>query len=113
MHEHHITNEVVHRILHACEDEGIDNPKKIVLSLGLLTGYKQDSVLFYFEGHKHDISLLKNASLEIIEVDGKIHCNDCKKNYDIEPLPMLLCPKCSSSTVKVLQGNEIKILKIE
>lgn len=113
MHEHHITNEVVHKILHACEDEGIINPKKIVVSLGLLSGYKKEPVLYYFECHKSTIEMLKNATLEIIEVQGKIYCNNCKKENLVEYHPLILCPTCNSLNVEILSGKEISIDNIE
>lgn len=112
MHEHHITNEVVHQILHACEDEGIISPKKIVVSLGLLSGYKKEPVLYYFEGHKNSIKTLKDATLEIIEIEGKIYCNNCKKENQVDYQPIILCPNCNSSNVKVLEGKEIAIIEI-
>ncbi|MBN2053022.1 hydrogenase maturation nickel metallochaperone HypA [Candidatus Woesearchaeota archaeon] len=113
MHEHGITDEVVHQILHACEDENITNPKKIVVELGMLTTYKKEPIMMYFEAHKKEIGLLKNAKLEIIEIPGKILCNDCKKKSKIEPSPLIICPKCQSTNVKILQGDKVIIKEIK
>ena len=112
MHEHGITNEVVHQIVHACEDKGITCPKKIIVELGLLTTYKKDPVLFYFEAHKKNISLLKDATLEIIEVQGKIKCKDCGEINIVDPSPLLLCPICDSANVEIIDGDKIIIKKI-
>ena len=66
MHEHSITNEVVHQIIHILEDEKVNKPvKKIHVELGLLTGYKKEPVLFYFESFKKNHELLKNSELFI------------------------------------------------
>jgi len=113
MHEHNITNEVVHQILHECEDRGITKPKQIVVELGTLTGYKKESVLFYFDSIKKEEPLLKNAKLHIVEIPGKIFCKICKKEYMIEPLPIQLCPNCNTTNVKVLQGKDIAITEMK
>ena len=112
MHEHGITNEVVHQIIHACEDENIKNPKKIVVELGLLTGYKAGPVLFYFDSFKKTYPLLENTELEIVEIEGKIKCNDCDNKNIVEPSPLILCPDCDSANVNVLEGDKIIIKSI-
>ncbi|MBR9690722.1 hydrogenase maturation nickel metallochaperone HypA [Candidatus Woesearchaeota archaeon] len=111
MHEHSITNEVVHQIVHACEDKDI-TPKKIKVKLGVLTTYKKDSVLLYFEGHKKEIDILKDCELDIEEVPGKIVCNECKKESKVEPSPLILCPFCDSADIKVIQGDKVVIAEI-
>ena len=113
MHEHSITNQVVHQILHACEDAGMGNAKKISVELGLLTGYKADSVLFYFDSIKKDWNIIKDAELNIIEIPGKILCRSCKKELIVESSPLILCPNCESTNVKVLQGKDVVIKSIE
>jgi hydrogenase nickel incorporation protein HypA/HybF len=113
MHEHNITNAVVHTIIHECEDHNLKNPKKITVELGLLTSYKKDSLLFYFEGIKKDIATLKDAELNIIEIPGKIKCKKCKKESIVEPSPLILCPLCQSANVKVLQGKDVVIKDIK
>ena len=112
MHEYGITNEVVHRILHECEDKDIKQPKKILVELGELTSYKKESVLFYFENFKKENEILRNATLEIKMIKGRIKCNNCKKESVVEPSPIYLCPSCESVDVEVLQGNSIDILDI-
>ena len=112
MHEHKITNEVVHQIVHACEDRNI-KPKRIVVELGNLTTYKKDPVLFYFESAKKELDILSDAELEIIEVPGKILCNECEKEHVVESSPLILCPSCESVDIVVLEGNKIVIKEIE
>ncbi len=112
MHEHSITNEVVHRILHACEDSGV-SPKKITVELGLLSGYKKDPVLFYFESIKKDHDVLSQAELDIVEVKGRILCNQCGLDSDVEPSPLIICPACESADVKILEGDKIVIREIK
>jgi hydrogenase nickel incorporation protein HypA/HybF len=109
MHEYNITNDVVHQVLHACEDSKISKPKKISVEIGELTTYKKDSVLFYFESFKKDNDILKDANLEIKIIKGRVRCNFCKKESTVEPLPIILCPKCSSLDIDIIEGNEIRI----
>ena len=109
MHEHGITNEVVHQILHYCEDYNIKNPKEVNVELGMLTTYKKDPVLFYFESAKENYPILKNAVLNIKEIQGKIKCETCKKENDVESSPLILCPNCDSQNVTIIQGKKISI----
>ena len=113
MHEHGITNEVIHQILHYCEDNDIRNPKRINVELGMLTTYKKDPVLFYFEGAKEKYPILKNAVLNIKEIKGKICCNNCKKENYVESSPLILCPICDSADIKIIQGKDIIIISIK
>ncbi len=113
MHEHNITNEVVHQVLHACEDSGVKNPKIIKLNLGLLSGYKKDPILFYFEQIKKEYAMIRDAKLEITEISGKIFCGSCKKIYEVEPSPIQICPECDSTEVRILQGKDITITEIK
>lgn len=112
MHEYGITNEVVHQILHACENNKIDYPKIISVELGELTTYQKESVLFYFESFKKNNDKLKEAILKIKMIKGKIKCNACKKESIVKPMPLILCPKCSSLDTEVLDGNKIIIKEI-
>ncbi|PLW79307.1 hypothetical protein C0585_08510 [Candidatus Woesearchaeota archaeon] len=113
MHEHGITNEVVHQIIHACEDEGIEKPKKIIVELGELTSYKADPVLFYFESFKKTYPLLENSELEIKEIKGKVKCKDCGNENGVEHSPLIICPDCDSANLKVLEGDKIIINSID
>lgn len=112
MHEYGITNEVVHQVLHACEDRGIKKAKKIIVEIGELTTYKKDSVLFYFESFKKNNPLLSKAKLEIKMIKGRIKCNNCKKENLVKPQPITLCPSCQSLDIEFLQGNNINIIDI-
>ncbi|MBR9676024.1 hydrogenase maturation nickel metallochaperone HypA [Candidatus Woesearchaeota archaeon] len=113
MHEHSITNEVVHQIVHACEDNKIASPKRIVVRVGELTSYKKDPILFYFEAVKKSVDVLRDASLIVEMVEGKIKCGECSEKSVVEASPLILCPKCESADVKVLEGDQVKIVSIE
>ncbi len=112
MHEHTITNAVVHQILHACEDSGMSNPKKIVVELGELTSYKKESVLFYFDSIRKNHSILDKAQLDIIEVSGKIFCNACGKGSLVSASPLIICPKCESADVQIISGKDVVVKEI-
>lgn len=113
MHEHAITNAVVHQIIHACEDSKMSNPKRIVVELGELTTYKKESVLFYFESIKQKIPLLNDADLVILEISGKIFCSSCGKGSDVRVAsPLMLCPKCGSADVQIIAGKDVVVKEI-
>ena len=111
MHEIAITKEII-RIL---EEECLKNkiiPKKIKLELGSITNFKEDPIRHYFEiltkGHSH----LSNSQLDIVNVQGKVRCKDCKKETLIEDPYIVLCQECESFNVDIIEGRDLKVLEL-
>jgi len=107
MHELAITKELI-RIAH---EECKGNVKIINVKLGKMTTYRKEPIEFYFDQLKE--GKLKDATLQIEEIDGKIKCNTCKKSSTVEDPTMVFCPACESSDINFIKGRDIVIEKIE
>lgn len=113
MHELAITNSLINLVLEECRDKKITKPRKIITELGELSPYSKDCVLFYYDLLKKDRSLISRTKLEIESVAGRIHCNCCGKESTIDNKYLIFCPDCDSFDIKLIQGNEFTLKKID
>ena len=83
----------------------------ISLDLGQLSGIEQEPFVYCFplaaEG-----TALAGAKLDIREIKALIKCNECGEESHPE-LPFLICAKCSSLQVKIVDGKDFLIRSLE
>jgi len=84
---------------------------KIELIVGVLSGVEIDSLEFVWSSAVKD-SVLENAQLEIIKVEGRGKCADCDTEFEMENI-YDVCPKCSSNFKGILKGKELKVKALE
>ncbi|MEM0467091.1 MAG: hydrogenase maturation nickel metallochaperone HypA [Candidatus Thermoplasmatota archaeon] len=113
MHELPLTTNLIQMVVTECRKRNIARPKKIVVDLGMFTSYSKDSLVFYFDLLKQQELILKESTLYIHEVPGKIVCKQCRKKSIIHDVCMLVCPKCYSTDVTIEQGKEVILREIE
>jgi len=53
----------------------------------------------------------EDAAVELDEVPARIRCRSCRHEAEPEDLP--LCPRCGSSHVDVLAGDELVVEEVE
>jgi len=112
MHELAVTQSLIRSVLSELEQNNVDNPKGIVVELGLLTSYVKDSILFYYDLIRKDIPSLAHVDLIIHEVPGKIICRECNTEQTIQDPYLIFCKQCHSTNVDIIQGKEFIIKKI-
>lgn len=108
MHEMGITEEIIRLVLEECDGR---SPESVVLEVGELSSYKPEPVKFYFEMMRKG-TILEKSVLEVLDIKGKVHCNSCKAESDIDEPIMIFCPECESGDVDIIQGKDIKIQSI-
>ena len=111
MHELSVTKSLIDIIDSECRENRI-TPKKIIAELGTLTSFKPDPIIFYYDILKKENSLLRDSILVIESVQGKIKCNECKKESMLEDNIMIFCPKCKSSDVEIISGRDFKLKEV-
>ena len=111
MHELAITKNLIETIISECNEQKII-PRKIITDLGALTSYKKEPIMFYYDILKKEKKLLFDAKLEINFIKGRILCNSCNSETEIEEDIILLCPKCESTDIKIVEGKEFKLREI-
>jgi len=112
MHELAITKSLIDMINCECRKNNIKKPKKVFCELGILTSFRSDPILFYFDELKKGKDILQDIELEIDEIFGRIKCNSCNQISTIKEEFILLCPNCDSSDVDIIEGQDFRIKEI-
>jgi hydrogenase nickel incorporation protein HypA/HybF len=110
MHELAVTRAIISQICEECEAKGI-RPAEASIQLGLLTSYRKEPILYYFDILKKEAGI-DSCSLKVDEVPGSLRCNSCGEESEIEESLSMFCPKCDSSDIDIVKGRDIKILSI-
>jgi len=85
--------------------------EKVVLKIGKMSGVEPHFLKESFDVFKEN-TICENASLEIIETDIKVKCNECNQVSQIEGFNFQ-CPNCNSNKTKIISGEEMHIEYIE
>ena len=107
MHELAIAESVVSTIAERLGDRAV---RVVHLEVGQLSGVSADSLRFSFEVVVMGTALAE-AELIIDEPCGQAECATCGETFLVADL-ILLCA-CGSSDVRVLAGEDLKILSVE
>jgi hydrogenase nickel incorporation protein HypA/HybF len=107
MHELAIAESVVAAITARTGESSI---AEVHLEIGRLSGVSSDSLRFCFELATAGTGV-EGARLDIDEPGGFAHCSACDFEFPVDDL-VLLCP-CGSADVRVLRGEELRILSVE
>ena len=112
MHELGIVFHMVDLLEDTAREHGLSHIAKVSVSLGEVSGVLTD----YFEDALRWASdrsdLLRNAELDIYQINAVTVCNDCGKTYPTVEFGRT-CPHCDSSNTELLAGNELEIDSIE
>jgi hydrogenase nickel incorporation protein HypA/HybF len=111
MHELKIARAIIGMMQEECTSRKLDEVKTAVIEVGEFTSYKKEPIQYYFDLLKKENHAFKETTLEVIEKKGKIHCKSCNAKEAINEI-MLLCKKCGSNNVDIIEGNDIKLLSL-
>src|SRR4051794_33154825 len=107
MHELAIAESVLSTIAARVGDRTVH---EVRLEVGKLSGISAESLRFCFSLAAEGTAV-SGAALDIVEPPGQALCSSCGSDFALlEPFP--LCA-CGSSDVRVLGGNELRILSVE
>jgi hydrogenase nickel incorporation protein HypA/HybF len=83
----------------------------VAVRVGRLRQVVPDSLRFYFEIVARE-GPCEGASLELTEVELRLRCDGCGREW--EPAdPIFRCPRCASTDVEVIAGEELEVEWIE
>lgn len=111
MHEMGITQGILAASFEAAENVGADRITEIRVSVGELTEVVEFALQFAFEALTPG-TMAEGGRLVINHVGARSHCNECGHDYDHDRFQMV-CEKCASLNVTLLQGRELQIDSIE
>ncbi|XVU30558.1 hydrogenase maturation nickel metallochaperone HypA [Actinoplanes sp. CA-054009] len=107
MHELSITQSIVDV---CCERAGDRRVHSVRVLIGALTAVLPDAMLFCFDVATRGTAA-EGARLDIERRAGAVHCRDCGADTELTDF-LLLCP-CGSADVRVVAGDELRIVSME
>ncbi len=107
MHELTIAQSVLETITARTADRQVH---AVRLEVGKLSGVSADSLRFCFELAAAGTAV-DGAVLDIVEPAGRARCATCAEEFVLDD-PILLCA-CGSSDVRLLAGDELRIISVE
>ena len=111
MHEYSI----VQSLLESCEEHARQNEAKevtkVVVKIGVLSGVEPDLLQTAFDTFKehtvcHNADFIMNIQKIMIE------CHNCNTQSELEKNEFS-CPKCQSTDIKVLDGEDMYLMSLE
>lgn len=111
MHELSLAEAMLDIIKEQAELERFNKVTSVILEIGALSHVEADAMLFCFDAVVEG-SLAEGAILKIEHTSAKGQCSDCHKINTIENV-YEACPYCGAFGLKILEGDEIRILKLE
>ena len=111
MHEMSIAQNIIEIVDETLSEDEKPKLKEIVVDIGELVAVVPDSLQFCFEAIVQDTDY-KNSVLNINTIPIKIMCKNCNTQSNIEKYSFL-CPKCDSSKIEIISGEELSIRYLE
>jgi hydrogenase nickel incorporation protein HypA/HybF len=111
VHELAVTENLLQTALRHAEAAGAHRVTDLHLVIGELTTIVGDSVQFYWDIVSQG-TLCQGACLHFQRVPARFHCQDCGEHYALDG-DLRGCPRCASSRVRVMAGDEFRLESIE
>ena len=112
MHELGVVFHMIDLLEETAREHGLSRIQKVTVSLGevsgVVTDFFEDAWLWAIQ--RSDV--LKDAELEIYQIEAMNVCRDCGKAYKAVPAGRI-CPHCGSPHTELLYGTELEIDSIE
>lgn len=106
---------IVQALIDLCEKQAkkvnANKIKAIKIKVGRLSGIEPHFMESCFETFKED-TICNDAILDMIIIDTKIFCEDCKAENVIKG-NSFFCPNCNSPETKIIEGEEMLIHSID
>ena len=111
MHECSVVEQLVKISCKNAEEAHANKVKAINLVIGELTGYMEESLVFYFNLLSKD-TLVEGAELKVTYIKPKLICNTCGKLFEREKFSFD-CPQCGVPGEMTKSGSEFYIDTME
>ncbi|HKI70576.1 MAG TPA: hydrogenase maturation nickel metallochaperone HypA [Verrucomicrobiae bacterium] len=112
MHEVHLVRTIVDTVEKQAAAQKAKSVKRVKIRFNSLTSHSADHVQFSFDIVKKDSQLMKDAILELNEVEPLLHCNKCGHRFNGHHLPDV-CPNCGAVDVKAVNSTDMVLESFE
>ncbi len=111
MHELSLAMDLVEQLTEVAARENASEVTEINVVIGAMSGVERVPFEFAFPEAARNTPM-EGAVLNIEEVPVVIRCSDCSGETEIDEL-LMVCPKCNSVSVEVIQGKEFLVKSME
>lgn len=111
MHEAGIAQSIIDIAINTAKENSLSKITLVSVRIGKMSAVDEASLRFAFDALKNGTEA-ENAYLEYTEVPLKGKCLDCGAEEEFEGF-FVNCPKCRSSKVSIISGNELEVSHIE
>jgi hydrogenase nickel incorporation protein HypA/HybF len=111
MHELSVTQHILDIALAHAQAPQIERISSIHLVIGQLATIVDDCVQFYWDMISAG-TIAEGAALHFERIPARLYCEDCHHSYALDD-SQLVCPRCGSSTVVLVAGEEFYVESIE
>lgn len=111
MHELSIAQEIISIAEQYYSSDENEKVKSIKVKIGKLQNVLPDSLEFCFNALIQN-SKMENAKMIIEHIPIKLECKSCTDVSEQEGF-LFVCPKCGSSSITIISGNELTVSEIE
>lgn len=111
MHELSITENILAIAAEHAEKAGASRVTKINITIGDLSSYVDDSIVFYWDILSQN-TICAGSTLEFTRIPARVLCTACENEFEL-PHELIPCPKCQSFNIKILTGKEFYVDSIE
>ncbi len=110
MHEMSIVRSLLDQVHSVVDDPARNIVIGVSISIGPLSGVEPLLVKSAFE-HLAAPAGLSEAKLEIVAVQLRARCLDCQQDFDVVDF-VFECPACRRRNVRVIGGDEVRLLHV-
>ena len=117
MHEFSMAQGILNAVLETAEENDANKVTDIVIQIGKLAMLNPEQVKFMLSVLVED-TIVQDANIILEDIDVEIKCYNCEYegvgNVDDSDhyAPMILCPKCESHRVNVINGKDVTVKSI-
>ncbi|MCR5586866.1 MAG: hydrogenase maturation nickel metallochaperone HypA [Lachnospiraceae bacterium] len=104
MHELSVTSGLVDMVNKEAVTNNANKVVSVKLKVGKLSCLVPEIVKDYFQLLSEGTAS-EGAELIIEKFPGRIHCNDCDEDFEIEDF-RIICPKCKGRNADLIEGRE-------
>jgi len=110
MHELSIAQSIIQIVENSLPNKNENKVNSVHLLIGKLSGIEIDALQFAYSVLKNN-TFLNNSELKIEITNGQAKCLTCNTSFEMNKYG-IPCPECGGYVIEILQGKEMKVLKI-
>ncbi|MEA1983981.1 MAG: hydrogenase maturation nickel metallochaperone HypA [Campylobacterota bacterium] len=111
MHEYSVVQALMEKIEGIAQENEATKVTKVVTKIGVMSGIEAHLLELAFNTFKEE-TICDEAEFVMTLQQLTIECNECGETSELEKIHYC-CPKCDSTDIKVVDGEEMFLMSLE